>query len=127
MVSDGLYIFTTLRAESWVVPTEAVGGTQLIRELIRRGLFDASLAITASKAQHGLSVGRRRISLAPYNRTAAKPARRGTSPSSAPATSPPSPCCPDPAATQARAAAPSRPPLPRQAAGWHDRGHSTAP
>lgn len=54
LISDGLYIFTSVRAESWVVPTEAVGGPQLLSELIRRGLFDAGLAITASQAQHGL-------------------------------------------------------------------------
>ena len=52
--SDSLYVFTSLRAESWVVPTEAEGGEQLLNELLRRGLFAASLAVRALKAQHGL-------------------------------------------------------------------------
>ena len=53
-VSDDLYIFTSLRPESWLIPTEADGGQELLRELIRRGLFDASLAITAAQAHEGL-------------------------------------------------------------------------
>lgn len=53
-ISDGLYIFTSLRPESWAVPTEAVGGPQLLDELIRRGLFDADLAIKAATAVTGL-------------------------------------------------------------------------
>src|SRR5215472_3344372 len=53
-LSDGLYLFTDLRPESWVVPVEADGGTQLLDELIRRGLFDASLAIRAAQAVSGM-------------------------------------------------------------------------
>jgi len=53
-VSDGVYLFTRLRPESWAVPVEAAGGPQLLSELIRRGLFDARLAITAASAINGL-------------------------------------------------------------------------
>lgn len=54
LVPGSLYIFTSLRAESWVVPTEADGGPRLLSELIRRGLLDAGLVITASRARQGL-------------------------------------------------------------------------
>jgi len=37
-------IFTSLRPESFVVPTEADGGSELWSEVLRRGLFDANLA-----------------------------------------------------------------------------------
>ncbi|HET6434024.1 hypothetical protein [Dyella sp.] len=37
--SDGLYIFTTLRPESFVVPTEADGGEALFAALFERGYF----------------------------------------------------------------------------------------
>lgn len=50
LVSDDLYIFTSLRPESWLIPAEADGGQELLGELIRRGLFDASLAVTAAQA-----------------------------------------------------------------------------
>jgi hypothetical protein len=52
--SDGLYLFTSLRSESWAVPVEAVGGTSLLQELIRRRLFDPGLAIRAMTALSGL-------------------------------------------------------------------------
>ena len=52
--SDGLYIFTSLRPESWVVPTEAKGGLAFLDELFKRKLFDAELAIQASSATEGL-------------------------------------------------------------------------
>jgi hypothetical protein len=54
LASDDLYIFTSLRPESLLIPTEADGGQELLRELIRRGLFDASLAITAAQAHEGI-------------------------------------------------------------------------
>lgn len=47
LTSDGLYLFTSLRPESWAVPVEAVGGSSLLQELIRRRLFDPGLAIPA--------------------------------------------------------------------------------
>ena len=45
--SDEIYIFTRQRAESYLIPTQAQGGQALFQELIRRGLFDAELAIQA--------------------------------------------------------------------------------
>jgi hypothetical protein len=54
VASVALYIFTSLRPESWLIPTEADGGRELLRELIRRGLFDASLAVTAAQAHEGI-------------------------------------------------------------------------
>jgi hypothetical protein len=52
--SDGLYVFTDLGEESVAIPTEAVGGAELFGELVRRELFDAELAVTASSATIGL-------------------------------------------------------------------------
>jgi TPR repeat protein len=52
-MSDGIYVFTKIRPESYVVPTEAIGAQELWSELIRRGLFDAELATTAATAIEG--------------------------------------------------------------------------
>jgi len=52
-VSDELYIFTSLRPESFLIPTEAAGGDKLMDELIRRGLFPAEVAIQAARAPEG--------------------------------------------------------------------------
>ncbi|MGZ4786332.1 MAG: hypothetical protein ACXV5S_11725 [Acidimicrobiales bacterium] len=52
--SDGLYVFTDLGDESVAIPTEAAGGGELLGELVRRGLFDSELAVTASTATIGL-------------------------------------------------------------------------
>ncbi len=41
LLSDELYFFTTQRAESFVVPTQAFGGHQLLQELIARKYFDS--------------------------------------------------------------------------------------
>lgn len=46
-VSDGIYVFTDARPESYVVPLEGRGGEALWNEIIRRGLFDARLAAEA--------------------------------------------------------------------------------
>jgi hypothetical protein len=54
LVSDSLYLFTSLRPESWVVPVEAVGGTALLKELIHRRLFDPAMAISAMTADQGV-------------------------------------------------------------------------
>jgi hypothetical protein len=48
--SDDIYIFTDERPESRVIPTEAAGGPDLWNEIIRRGLFDAELAIRAASS-----------------------------------------------------------------------------
>lgn len=52
--SDGLYLFTRQRPESYAVPMEADGAPALLGELIRRGLFDADLAIQAAAADEGV-------------------------------------------------------------------------
>jgi hypothetical protein len=39
--SDELYFFTTQRPESFVVPTQASGGHELLQELIARKYFDS--------------------------------------------------------------------------------------
>jgi hypothetical protein len=51
--SDGIYVFTTLRPESFAIPTEASGGTALWNEIVKRGLFSAALAVTAASAADG--------------------------------------------------------------------------
>lgn len=52
--SDGLYVFTRARPESYAVPLEAEGAQALLAELIRRGLFDAELAIQAATTDEGV-------------------------------------------------------------------------
>ena len=46
-VPDEIYIFTDERPESYLIPTEANGGSSLWDEIIRRRLFEAELAIEA--------------------------------------------------------------------------------
>lgn len=53
-MSDGIYVFTTLRPESFVVPMDASGGLELWNEIVRRGLFSPELAIEAASASEGL-------------------------------------------------------------------------
>ena len=53
-LSDGILLFTREREASWAVPMEASGGQELWAELIRRGLFDAELAIEAMRAADGV-------------------------------------------------------------------------
>lgn len=53
-ISNALYIFTRFRPESWVVPVEAAGGRELLDELVRRGMFHASLAEEAAQTPSGL-------------------------------------------------------------------------
>lgn len=48
--SDEIYLFVRQRPESYVVPTEALGGAELWGEIIGRGLFDEQLAIEAAMA-----------------------------------------------------------------------------
>ena len=50
LISDAIYLFTNLRPESYVVPTEARGGAELWGEILDRRLFDAELAIEAAAA-----------------------------------------------------------------------------
>jgi hypothetical protein len=53
-MSDGIYVFTSERAESYVIPTMANGGAELWGEILRRKLFDAALAIEAAGSTEGL-------------------------------------------------------------------------
>jgi hypothetical protein len=53
-VSDGVYVFTSLRMECYVIPVEAAGGAAFWDEIIRRGLFDPKLAIEAASTPEGL-------------------------------------------------------------------------
>jgi hypothetical protein len=53
-VSDGIYMFTAERPESYVIPTEARGGVELWSEILRRKLFDAALAIEAANSTGGI-------------------------------------------------------------------------
>lgn len=53
-ISDGIYIFTRERPESYVIPVECVGGVALLDQLIARGLFAAEVAIEAASATEGL-------------------------------------------------------------------------
>ena len=52
--SDGIYVFTNKRPESYVIPTEAHGGDELWDEILRRKLFDPALAIQALRSTGGL-------------------------------------------------------------------------
>ena len=54
MVSDGIYVFTSERPESYVIPTEASGGQDFWFEILRRQLFDAKLAGEAAASRGGL-------------------------------------------------------------------------
>ena len=52
--SDGIYVFTDLRPESFAIPVEASGGLELWNEIVRRGLFDAELAAQIASAAEGV-------------------------------------------------------------------------
>jgi hypothetical protein len=54
LMSDGIYVFTSERPESYVIPTEAQGGQEFWSEILRRKLFDAELAIQAATSTGGL-------------------------------------------------------------------------
>lgn len=50
LASDGVYVFTTQRPESFVIPVEAAGGAECWAEIVRRGLFPSSLAIKVASS-----------------------------------------------------------------------------
>ena len=54
ILSDGIYVFTGTRPESYVIPVDARGGNAFWAEVIERRLFDANLAIEAASALEGL-------------------------------------------------------------------------
>ncbi|HEY0512682.1 MAG TPA: hypothetical protein VGH73_12305 [Thermoanaerobaculia bacterium] len=53
-ISDGLYIFTRERPQSYVIPVECSGGAELLDQLIVRDLFGAKVAIEAASSIDGL-------------------------------------------------------------------------
>jgi|APSaa5957512622_1039677.scaffolds.fasta_scaffold192314_1 hypothetical protein len=52
--SDEIYIFIKQQAESYRIPIDAGGGFELWMEIIRRGYFDAQLAIDISTKSEGV-------------------------------------------------------------------------
>ena len=54
LLSDGLYLFTKHRPESYAVPVEAEGGSDLVEQLLKRKLFDAELLIRAAAETEGV-------------------------------------------------------------------------
>jgi len=52
--SDGIYVFTKARPESFAIPIEARRGKELWEEILSRGLFDAELAIEAAGSVEGI-------------------------------------------------------------------------
>ena len=51
--SDGIYVFTSLRPESFVIPTEASGGDSFFGKLVGKGLFPEDLMVKAMKSTDG--------------------------------------------------------------------------
>jgi hypothetical protein len=51
--SDGVYVFTSQRPESFVVPTEATGGAAFWGKVVERGLIPPELAIKAATLPEG--------------------------------------------------------------------------
>src|SRR5262245_15851898 len=54
LASDGIYVFTSERPESYVIPTEGHGGQHLWSEILCRKLFDPAWAIEAASSTGGL-------------------------------------------------------------------------
>lgn len=52
--SDELYIFTSTRPESYLIPTEAAGGSDLVNELLHRHLFSPEMMCQAVLTQDEL-------------------------------------------------------------------------
>jgi len=52
--SDEVYLFSSERPESYLFPVDSVGGIDIWSEIIRRGLFNAELAIEAAASPGGL-------------------------------------------------------------------------
>jgi hypothetical protein len=52
--TEGLYLFSRHRLESYAIPMQADGGPELLQALIARGFFDAQLAVDAASAPAGL-------------------------------------------------------------------------
>ncbi len=54
LVSDGLYVFTQGHPKSYHIPIDGSGGLAFWNEIVRRGLFDAELAIKVAAAAEGV-------------------------------------------------------------------------
>lgn len=54
MLSDDLYLFTSQRDESYLIPLDGQGGAALWLAILERGLFDHALAIKAASSHAGL-------------------------------------------------------------------------
>jgi len=51
--SDEIYIFTKNRSESYVIPTEGIGGPELWGEIVRRELYDEKLTVKGPFEKEG--------------------------------------------------------------------------
>ena len=51
--SDGIYVFTAQRPESFVIPIEAKGGADFWGQVVKRGLFPEDRAISAASSSDG--------------------------------------------------------------------------
>ncbi len=54
LYSDNIYFFTSKRPESYVVPMDAKGASELWGVVIKNGIFDAELAIKVAAAESGV-------------------------------------------------------------------------
>ncbi|MCB8923464.1 MAG: hypothetical protein H6662_17905 [Ardenticatenaceae bacterium] len=54
LYSDDIYFFTSKRPESYVVPIDAKGASELWGVVIEKGYFNAELAIEAALAERGI-------------------------------------------------------------------------
>jgi hypothetical protein len=52
-LSDGIYVFTSTRLESFVIPTEANGGDEFFSALVARNLFPSDLMLQAGTSTDG--------------------------------------------------------------------------
>lgn len=52
--TDEIYIFTNKRPESYVIPTECLGGSELWGEIVSQNLFPADLAIKVVSSSSNL-------------------------------------------------------------------------
>jgi hypothetical protein len=51
---DDIYFFTSERPESYLIPAEAKGASELWEKVIEKGLFDPELAVKAATAVSGM-------------------------------------------------------------------------
>jgi hypothetical protein len=51
--SDGIYVFTSLRPESFVIPTEAKGGDEFFGKLVEKNLFPSDLMLKVATSTDG--------------------------------------------------------------------------